>query len=515
MIQQLLNKHKSIKLLLFIIIITQIGFLLYYMNNKEALFVDEAYTYSMANSSYGTLFPCSNLKFIQEIDNNNCKWLDGSFFRDYVAVSNNHRFNYSCIDEMHLFDSHPPFYCYLLHTISSLFPESFSVWYAFSLNLILFIGTQLLLFNISRRIFNSEKYALLISFIYGFSSTTIDCFVYIRMYSLSTFFVLLLLNVYLICLDNKQSLFRFISIVIIVLFGGLTHYHFLVFAFFLSLIFVVVSLIEKKNNAFFTVAFSAVIGVLLFFLRFPGVLFQFENTPRAAEALDMGKITSSSINGISFFFQEFYNSSPLLGNYVSILFVAMFFVILCILFAKKYITNISHSVFYITAIPTILFFIFISFSVGFYSFGIQGERFFFIAYPLIVVTLIVFLAKIKFFIFCLALISLISSFVMVDFNFKDYEGFNSELEKLFDGNNIVLYCEQPEILEVLSVKLLRCNKVMIVPYATQNWFPKEYSKDEKTYLVFVNHNKKLNLPFKLIKESKYYDLRYSVYDLVN
>ena len=79
-------------------------------------------------------------------------------------------FNYKNVYYNQTLDCHPPLFYYAIHTICSFFPASFSKWYGFSLNIIIFILVQILLFILSKKIFDSDKNALLTCFIYGFSS---------------------------------------------------------------------------------------------------------------------------------------------------------------------------------------------------------------------------------------------------------------------------------------------------------------------------------------------------------
>lgn len=505
MMQQLLNKLKNTKLLFIVIIILQICVLFYYMNSKSALFLDETYTYSTANSSYGILFPCSDLKYVQNIQNYNYRWLSGNFIRDYVSVSKKQCFNYSNIDENHLFDSHPPLYSYLLHTICSFFPETFSKWYGFSLNIVIFIFVQVLLYNISAKIFCSKKYALLTSLTYGFSAGSIDCFIYIRMYSLSTMFFLLLLNLYLTYLDNKFTLLRFFTIATVVFLGGLNHYHFFVYAFILTLTYIIVCLIDKKYKSFYGVSFAAIVGVILFFLYFPAFAFQIENTPRASEVLNFKN--SLLLNDISYIFQEFFNINQSFSIYFSILLL----IFLGIALINNYSDKVNSYPLLITVIPTFIFIIFVSLSVNYYCFGKNGERFFLVVFPFIFILLIYIILNSRMLLITFVLLSFISGFFMVDFCYKDINGYNTELEKIFNGNNIVLYCDYQEIIQVLSIKLLKCNNIMIIPRTQSTWFPKHYPQDGKTYFVFINNKGNLNSSFELFKENKYYNLQYFVY----
>ena len=57
------------------------------------------------------------------------------FFKNYLIVNMNSRFNYYKVWKNQSKDVHPPIYYAILHTICSFFPEKFSRWYAGSINI--------------------------------------------------------------------------------------------------------------------------------------------------------------------------------------------------------------------------------------------------------------------------------------------------------------------------------------------------------------------------------------------
>ena len=116
------------------------------MNNKVGFFCDEVYTFSLSNSKLGILFEC----YGKPDYDCNYRWTDGKMIKEYITVSNAHRFDYSIGYKNQIKDSHPPLYNYIVHTICSFFPRTFSKWYGFSFNLVVFIFLQILLFIISK-----------------------------------------------------------------------------------------------------------------------------------------------------------------------------------------------------------------------------------------------------------------------------------------------------------------------------------------------------------------------------
>ena len=176
---------KKAYIYLVIIIFSQLGLLMYYMNQKAGFHIDELWSYSFSNSI--SSYPIYSDEFGYNQDYLFSKWFSGKYYNDLLTVTDKEKFNYKKVKENTSLDLHPPFYYYLLHTICSFFPNSFSKWYGFIINILVFFVTQIILFLITKEFF-SDKIALLSVMFYGFTSSAINTFLNIRMYGLLTFF---------------------------------------------------------------------------------------------------------------------------------------------------------------------------------------------------------------------------------------------------------------------------------------------------------------------------------------
>ena len=87
---------------------------------------DELYTYYSTNKTAGV--------FVEDRT-----WMEGEELRNEFVVLEGEEFRYSVVKMMQSWDVHPPFYYYLIHTVSSLSPGVFSKWQGIVVNLIAYV----------------------------------------------------------------------------------------------------------------------------------------------------------------------------------------------------------------------------------------------------------------------------------------------------------------------------------------------------------------------------------------
>lgn len=263
--QKIVSKNKYWMLLILLIVI-QLFRVIYVFNfEKEGYHSDELWCYGLANSYYdpfifsnGSCFDFDNLDYRHNFN----EWLDGSVYRDYIEVGDNDRFAYGSVIYNQSKDQLPPFHYILLHTICSFFPNTFSMWYGLSINLFMLIFTNLFLYLLARKLFKSEYMAILTVGFYGFGIGALQTFMYIRMYATVTFFVVLLTYLHAkMLLDEQYNLKVWIALFIATALGGLTHYVFLFYAFFMAAFFCFFYLFSKKIKRLFFYATSMLAGV--------------------------------------------------------------------------------------------------------------------------------------------------------------------------------------------------------------------------------------------------------------
>ena len=107
---------------------------------KEGL-LDEIYSYGLANSSYAPFL--SWLHGGEQVANGKLPEavFTQSEFLNYVAPQGSTRFDYASVYYNQTQDVHPPLFYFLLHTVCSLFPGSFTKWTGLGMNFVLLGGT--------------------------------------------------------------------------------------------------------------------------------------------------------------------------------------------------------------------------------------------------------------------------------------------------------------------------------------------------------------------------------------
>ena len=183
--------NKKAGIILSVIIILSLAISTFYMAAKQGFHEDELLTYNLANSSKQL-----------NVDGD---WNNPEDFNEYLTVSEDHRFDYAQVYENQIIDaSHPPLYYALVHTVCSLFPNVFSKWLAYSINVLAMVGILILLFKIGKKVSGNNLYALIASGAYALSIACITTTIYLRMYATLTFFVLAFLYMSIVMYEKKN-----------------------------------------------------------------------------------------------------------------------------------------------------------------------------------------------------------------------------------------------------------------------------------------------------------------------
>ena len=235
---------------------------------KEGYYIDELWSYGLANSY--------EMPYLQEKEGYMETWHQPDFYEQYLSVEPDRTFAWSSVYSNQIRDVHPPLYYILLHSISSLFPGKFSKWYGLSINLLFYIGTLCLLFElggISDR--GRKSYArLLAPVLYGVSAGALSTVIYIRMYMMLTCIVVLfaVLVWRVMTKEGRGYKINLISLMTASAVGILTQYYFLIFAFFLSVCYVFWRILRREWYKALSYALSVWLGIGLGILIFPTIL---------------------------------------------------------------------------------------------------------------------------------------------------------------------------------------------------------------------------------------------------
>ena len=252
--------NKVSRIILAVIILISLGISIAFMAVKQGYHEDELLTYNLANSSKQL-----------GVD---ADWNTPEDFNEYLTAGE-HRFDYANVYENQIIDaSHPPFYYALVHTVCSLFPNVFSRWAAFAINLVMMTGALLLLFKIGKRVTDSNLYALIAAGGYALSIACITTTIYLRMYATLSFFVLAFLYITLVIYDRKNvvKITDFLVMLVTVTLGILTQYYFILCAGLIGLVFLIFKIKERTFKSLFFYIATAVIGAGIALAIYPYII---------------------------------------------------------------------------------------------------------------------------------------------------------------------------------------------------------------------------------------------------
>lgn len=230
---------------------------------KSDYHMDEILTFALSNNTAGKFPP---IEYGMKYEG----W--GPYYNG-IVVNDGEGFDFRTVWDNQTEDVHPVLYYILVHSVCSVFSNHFSMWFGIIVNLCSLIFIDILLFQLSKRIFESEVLGAIVTGFFGTSFLLINMMSFIRMYSLLMVFVLLISLVFLIYFDKEKDLKFYLWTFLIVLGGMLTQYFFVIYLFFLC-VFMGIKMLIVERNIKATLIFSASIlgGMATSVLVFPGMI---------------------------------------------------------------------------------------------------------------------------------------------------------------------------------------------------------------------------------------------------
>ena len=224
------------------VLLFQLLIILYFAEQKDGLFVDEIWSFNLANNYY---YP-----FLRKGPDFFNQWLTAGDWNKTLSVGYGNIFTYDSVVYNISHDIHPPLYFLILHTVCSFFPEQYSKWLGLIPNLFFFILSQIFLGVLVYKITKSKIRVLSTCLFYGFSWGAINTALFIRAYMLITLFGLVVINFHVSALeeekDLKNEVVKLLGIYCFSICGILSHYYFLIFLFFLSIGFCLICVCKQK-----------------------------------------------------------------------------------------------------------------------------------------------------------------------------------------------------------------------------------------------------------------------------
>lgn len=303
------QKRYFIVLALVLVLAVQAVMMGYFGHKKIGYFVDEIYTYELANDEN---------TFFSQTDGYLNGWVDGAFFQEAMSVDGLGDLDYATVYHNQEKDVHPPFYYAVIHTVSALFHGQVSKWIGILPNMVFCLLTTVLLYLVAARLFPNRVLALLTAALWALSVGTMTTAVFIRMYALLTCLATALVLVHLRALEDvrrgklrkRNAALLFVT----TLLGILTQYYFLVLCFFLCGIFFVYLCATRrwKLLAGYTVLEGAAVCAAV--AIFPRMLFHIFGGSRGKEAFENAAVEGDFLNRIKSVFSII--SSQLFNSWI-------------------------------------------------------------------------------------------------------------------------------------------------------------------------------------------------------
>ncbi|MDE5581469.1 MAG: hypothetical protein K2I95_08630 [Treponemataceae bacterium] len=411
-----------------------------YRAKNNGVHIDEMYSYIFANSYDGNN--------ISEIDSYWERWIDGHSIMETITVQKGERFSYNKVYYNNSVDCHPPLFYFLLHTICSLFPNKYTIWFGITLNIIFLVVEDILIYLLTKELTDHQMVSVLPTVLWGISFACMNTVMFVRMYMLLTVCTTGFLYITVKCIKQKLNLKLGLLLFLFSLSGVFTHYFFILFAFFITLFYCIRRFIKKdfREGVIFGATISLSVALLLIF--YPYVITQATGSKTnnignevSRSILNFSTLPDKITNFIKWFSLRFFNK-------YTFLLICAFAVLMLALYIEKnrHIKNEMND-----NLTLIIQLIIVTMIVAITSLHVAGvyatERYIYNLYPIFAVLLISFTYKIienldnrKIFTAALSLIVLLNvgTFALKPRCDYLYETEKKIVEKIMDTN--AKYC---------------------------------------------------------------------------
>lgn len=290
-------KNKSeirYKLLMWLIILISMIVAVLFCNKKQGFHFDENYSYYSTNITNG-LWPTEN------------EWKDVGEIRSEFQVMSGETLNLGLVKVSQTFDVHPPLYYYVLRVVCFLTKNTYSKWQGLFINLVFYFVCLLLLWKIADIAGKGNKYVDAFTLaIFGLSPGFLSSITFIRMYVMLTMFCFGMLLVAMKAFQNSEWSWikTFLPTFVICFMGFLTHYYFIIFAFFVAAYSCLYLVFHKETRAkAFIYGGSVGLGIVAAILYYPACLSHIFRGYRGNDATQAFMDMSNTTDRINFFVQ--------------------------------------------------------------------------------------------------------------------------------------------------------------------------------------------------------------------
>lgn len=326
------------------------------LSKKENLYVDEVYSYGLANHS-GSPY--------MSIEDGQTYYPAGTPWVEYMSVSPGHRFDYANVWSNQAQDVHPPLYYVFLHTICSFMPGIFSIWFAGLINMVFAVGTLYFVRKLTWLWTKDELLQNIISLGFVCSAGILSAVSFLRMYIIAMFWVTVLAYLILQQIEEQHTVKFYLLLLLCTVGGALTHYYCIVYAVFISIVYGGCLLCQKrwKETGFFCLTQG--IAGLLSIAVFPAMIQHIFSSARGEQSADnlIGTSLTTWLMREKLFFSIL--DAQLFGGIFIYVFIAALFILF--VYGVRKAAVISGSVqksvimrYLCSAVPIIVYFILIS-----------------------------------------------------------------------------------------------------------------------------------------------------------
>ena len=282
-----MKKIEQLKLILFLLVLTAI--IIFFGNRKLDYDMDEVANYGLSNHVVG-----------KDADIEYGKVYTGMGpFKDFVEVKDGERFNYKNVYHNQWEDVHPPLYYCIFHTVCSIFPNSFSIWYGIGLNIFWMWCMVFVLYKLLMLMTNNSYLSMGILLAYCTTSMFINMVLFIRMYAQLTFISIALAYLIKIYWDKTLDKKFYFIFSVILLSGMLTQYYFMFFAFALCFLFALHLYFEKRIKEIIFSLVTACVSAAIYLVVWRHVIKHVFLGYRGKEAMEAA-VSLSSLKNILF-----------------------------------------------------------------------------------------------------------------------------------------------------------------------------------------------------------------------
>lgn len=279
------------KVLIGLLILISFISILFFGSRKMEYNVDEIWTYGLSNN-IGSINP--DFEYGKEYSG----W---GFYKDFMQVQAGHGFNYVNVLNNQANDVHPPLYYFFVHTVCSIFKDSYSMWYGIAVNILWMVPTIILLYWFIKDLTGDTLKTFGFVLVYISNIIVMDTFILIRMYTQFVFFAIAISYLVKKYWNNKLDRKFYILYSVIMLLGLLTHYYFLIFVFFISATFGVHLIIEKRLPELGKCVITAAADGIVYLLLWHHILNHIFRGGRGHQALNSAFSVSGIVTGLIIF----------------------------------------------------------------------------------------------------------------------------------------------------------------------------------------------------------------------